>query len=77
MAFAARALWDFSAGNGDELSFINGDILQVTNSTDPDWWEAVDANGNRGLVPANRVSAWLASGTLVRLLWSLCRFGSR
>lgn len=56
MAYAVRALWDFTAGNGDELSFLTGDILQVTNSSDPDWWEAVDANGNRGLIPANRVS---------------------
>lgn len=59
MAYAVRALWDFSAGNGDELSFLTGDILQVTNSADPDWWEAVDANGNRGLIPANRVSCGL------------------
>eukprot|EP00005_Dracoamoeba_jomungandri_P009866 CAMPEP_0174276746 /NCGR_PEP_ID=MMETSP0439-20130205/60557_1 /TAXON_ID=0 /ORGANISM="Stereomyxa ramosa, Strain Chinc5" /LENGTH=466 /DNA_ID=CAMNT_0015369009 /DNA_START=30 /DNA_END=1430 /DNA_ORIENTATION=+ len=48
---SARALYNFTADNSQELSFQVGDILNIL-SQNGDWWDAEKA-GQRGLVPAN------------------------
>lgn len=57
-----RALWSFEARAEDELSFSEGDLFKVIDSTG-EWWTArrIDRNGctlATGIVPHN----YLASG---------------
>ena len=54
-----RAVFDYQAEEEDELSFLEGDILYVVDSSDPDWWKA-RCRGVEGLVPSNMVES--ASG---------------
>ena len=35
-----KAVFDYEAGDEDELSFKAGDILYIIDSSDPDWWRA-------------------------------------
>lgn len=49
----ARALYPFTAGSPQELSFQPGDILNVR-SQDGAWWQA-ELNGAAGLIPSNYV----------------------
>jgi hypothetical protein len=34
-----QALYDCAAERDDELSFARGDMLQVLDMTDPNWWQ--------------------------------------
>ena len=52
--FIVRALYDFEATTQGELSFLTGDIIHVTQSSDPDWWDG-DLNGRVGAFPATYV----------------------
>ncbi|KAL3999011.1 Osteoclast-stimulating factor 1 [Acanthocheilonema viteae] len=50
-----RALYDYTAQNDKELSFNEGDLLYVSDSSnDAKWWPARCKN-QRGLIPANYV----------------------
>jgi myosin I len=49
-----KALYDFAAENPDELSFATGDIIDITDSSAPDWWQG-SCNGASGIFPANYV----------------------
>ncbi|KAI8376510.1 uncharacterized protein BYT42DRAFT_498483 [Radiomyces spectabilis] len=48
-----KALYDYQAQNGNELSFARGDFFHVTaRENDPQWYEACNpATNSRGLVP--------------------------
>lgn len=46
-----RALYEYAAGNDEELSFHEGDKLAVVDKSDPDWWK-VEKDGAILLVPA-------------------------
>ncbi|XP_019745491.1 protein enhancer of sevenless 2B-like isoform X2 [Hippocampus comes] len=46
------ALYDFSAEEDDELSFCAGDVINITDASDPAWWTG-RCGGRRGLFPAN------------------------
>jgi len=48
----AKALYDFDAGNDDELTFREGDVMIVKNNKDSSWWDC-ELNGVCGKVPAN------------------------
>lgn len=37
----------------DELKFNAGDIIQVTDSSDPDWWIGKKDDGTSGFFPSN------------------------
>lgn len=49
-----KALYDYSATTGEELSFSEGDNLAVVDQSDPDWWK-VEKDGAILLVPASYV----------------------
>ncbi|CAE6507099.1 unnamed protein product [Rhizoctonia solani] len=49
----AVALYDYDAGEENEISFKEGDrILQVDTSISDDWWNGTTASGATGLFPA-------------------------
>ena len=49
-----KALYDYTAGDADELSFDDGDIITNVEDVD-DGWAAGDCNGKHGLFPTNFV----------------------
>lgn len=49
-----RALYDFTATEAGELSFIRGDVIQVIESAYKDWWRG-SKNGQVGIFPTNYV----------------------
>ncbi|XP_061703175.1 GRB2-related adapter protein 2-like isoform X2 [Syngnathoides biaculeatus] len=46
------ALYNFNAEEDDELSFSAGDIINITDASDPAWWTG-RCGGRKGLFPAN------------------------
>ena len=51
------ALYDYEARTAEDLSFSKGDLLQVTNNTDGDWWQARSVKtGKTGYIPSNYVA---------------------
>ncbi|XP_041660585.1 intersectin-2a isoform X2 [Cheilinus undulatus] len=48
------AMYDYTAANVDELSFSKGQLINVLDKTNPDWWKG-EANGVTGLLPTNYV----------------------
>ncbi|XP_068181807.1 intersectin-2b isoform X2 [Antennarius striatus] len=48
------AMYDYTAANGDEMSFSKGQTISVLDKNDPDWWKG-ELNGNTGLFPTNYV----------------------
>lgn len=48
------AMYDYAANNEDELSFSKGQLINVMNKDDPDWWQG-EINGVTGLFPSNYV----------------------
>uniref|UniRef100_A0A158P7B9 SH3 domain-containing protein n=1 Tax=Angiostrongylus cantonensis TaxID=6313 RepID=A0A158P7B9_ANGCA len=53
----ATALFDYEAGQSDELSFRAGDVIVIVEKKDADWWAGHKLNSPnfRGLFPANYV----------------------
>ncbi|KAM4699922.1 intersectin-1 isoform 1-T1 [Discoglossus pictus] len=47
-------MYDYIAQNDDELAFAKGQIINVLNKEDPDWWKG-ELNGQVGLFPSNYV----------------------
>uniref|UniRef100_A0A7N5JMG6 Intersectin 2 n=1 Tax=Ailuropoda melanoleuca TaxID=9646 RepID=A0A7N5JMG6_AILME len=48
------AMYDYVANNEDELNFSKGQLINVLNKDDPDWWQG-EINGVTGLFPSNYV----------------------
>ncbi|XP_053139860.1 intersectin-2 isoform X2 [Hemicordylus capensis] len=48
------AMYDYIANNEDELSFSKGQLINVLNKEDADWWQG-EINGTSGLFPSNYV----------------------
>lgn len=48
------AIYDYKAANGDEMSFSKGQMINVLDKNDPDWWKG-ELNGATGLFPTNYV----------------------
>uniref|UniRef100_A0A7N6AYB1 Intersectin 2b n=1 Tax=Anabas testudineus TaxID=64144 RepID=A0A7N6AYB1_ANATE len=48
------ALYDYTAANGDEMSFSKDQLINVLEKNNPDWWKG-EINGNTGLFPTNYV----------------------
>lgn len=51
----ARALYDFEALEGDELSLRCGEVVEVLDSSNPSWWTG-RLHNKLGLFPANYVA---------------------
>ncbi|XP_068136346.1 intersectin-2 isoform X2 [Hyperolius riggenbachi] len=48
------AMYDYVANNEDELNFSKGQLINVINKDDSDWWQG-EINGVTGLFPSNYV----------------------
>ncbi|TNM95026.1 hypothetical protein fugu_017785 [Takifugu bimaculatus] len=48
------AMYDYTAANQDELSFSKGQLINILDKTNPDWWKG-EVNGVTGLLPTNYV----------------------
>lgn len=52
----AEALFDFMGASPEDLPFKKNEVLTVTApSEDPNWWYASNAQGKKGMIPANYV----------------------
>ncbi|XP_040606411.1 intersectin-1 isoform X3 [Mesocricetus auratus] len=47
-------MYDYTAQNSDELAFSKGQVINVLNKEDPDWWKG-EVSGQVGLFPSNYV----------------------
>nr|XP_013996461.1 unnamed protein product [Salmo salar] len=54
MGIQVIAIYDYEAADEDELSFSEGQLINVLDKVDPGWWEG-ELNGVTGLFPANYV----------------------
>ncbi|XP_072018048.1 tyrosine-protein kinase Yes-like isoform X2 [Amphiura filiformis] len=51
-----KALYDYEARTADDLTFRKGEILIITNKSDPNWWLATSMSTKReGYVPRNYI----------------------
>ena len=53
-AIAAKALYDYEATSAEEATIEEGEILQIVDQSDPDWW-LIAQGAHCLLVPANYV----------------------
>lgn len=57
-----KAVYEYRAQEADEISFHEGDILYIVDTSDPDWWKARCRN-QEGLVPSNLLEDATSDGT--------------
>uniref|UniRef100_A0A672GKP9 Intersectin 2b n=1 Tax=Salarias fasciatus TaxID=181472 RepID=A0A672GKP9_SALFA len=53
------AIYDYKAANDDEMSFSKGQLINVLDKTNPDWWKG-ELSGTTGLFPTNYVKVTTA-----------------
>jgi len=52
---SATAVFDYTAGDGDEISFSQGDIISNVEQPDEGWWVG-EISGKKGMFPASYVT---------------------
>ncbi|KAG0259227.1 hypothetical protein BG011_002782 [Mortierella polycephala] len=52
---SAVALYDYTAGEPNEISFVEGDVIAEIEFIADDWWSGETRGGSSGLFPANYV----------------------
>jgi len=52
----ARALYDFDAQDTEELAFKAGDIINIIQAVDAEWWQG-EVDGRQGIFPVSYVEA--------------------
>ena len=55
-----RALFDFAAQEDNELTFSRGDLIKITDTSNPDWWHG-KYDSREGMFPANYIQLILTS----------------
>lgn len=53
---SARALYDYTTTQPDELPLRRGDVLEILDKEDDPWWTARNGSGKLGLIPKNYVN---------------------
>lgn len=53
-----RALFTFAGSDVEDLPFVRGEVLRVTERPEEQWWSAENQDGRRGLIPAPYVEAY-------------------
>lgn len=56
MTAKAKALYDYTGGNPDELSFSEGEMLSIVDRSEEEWWKA-EKEGVVYIVPASYLEA--------------------
>ncbi|KAF8588894.1 SH3-domain-containing protein [Ramaria rubella] len=51
----ARALWAYNGQEADDLSFSAGEVIEILEETNADWWKGKNPRGETGLFPSNYV----------------------
>ncbi|KAG9321746.1 hypothetical protein KVV02_006746 [Mortierella alpina] len=52
---SAVALYDYTAGEPNEISFLEGDVITSIEFVTDDWWSGTSTQGANGLFPSNYV----------------------
>lgn len=53
-----RAMYDYTAADDDEVSFMDGDVIVDVHQIDEGWmYGRVERTGQQGMLPANYVDA--------------------
>jgi len=52
----ARALYDFDAQDTEELAFKAGDIINIIQAVDAEWWQG-EVDGRQGIFPVSYVES--------------------
>ena len=53
-----RAIYDYTAADDDEVSFMDGDVIVDVHQIDEGWmYGRVERTGQQGMLPANYVDA--------------------
>ncbi|CAO3571020.1 unnamed protein product [Mortierella alpina] len=61
--FKAKVLFAYAAQNEGELSVQRGDIVEVMEKPDPQWWRAQSADGQTGVLPATYLEEFIEGQT--------------
>ncbi|KAH7884687.1 SH3 domain-containing protein [Phlebopus sp. FC_14] len=51
----ARAIWEWTSQDPNDLPLTPGEIVEVINETNADWWTGRNKSGRQGLFPSNYV----------------------
>ncbi|KAG0705722.1 SH3-domain-containing protein [Suillus ampliporus] len=51
----ARAIWDWTSEDPNDLSFHAGEIIEIVKETNADWWTGRNKAGKQGLFPSTYV----------------------
>jgi hypothetical protein len=53
--YSVRVIYDYTAGEDNEISLREGEVITGVQAVTEDWWSGVSPSGQAGLFPANYV----------------------